>query len=60
LSAWILTLIPFVLAVVLHLRAPDYLQSLIDNPQGPSLITGAGVLMVIGVVWMRRIIRISI
>jgi Flp pilus assembly protein TadB len=33
---------------------------LIDNPQGPSLITGAGVLMVIGVVWMRRIIRISI
>jgi tight adherence protein B len=60
LSAWILTLIPFVLAGVLHLRAPDYLQSLIDNPQGPSLITGAGVLMVVGVVWMRRIIRISV
>jgi tight adherence protein B len=60
LSAWILTLIPFVLAAVLHLRAPDYLQSLIDNPQGPSLIAGAVGLMVFGVLWMRSIVRISI
>lgn len=60
LSAWILTLIPFVLAGVLHIRAPDYLQSLIDNAQGPSLIAGAGGLMVMGVLWMRRIVRISV
>lgn len=60
LSAWILTLVPFVLAAVLHIRAPDYLQSLIDNPDGPSLIAGAGVLMVVGVFWMRRIVRIVV
>lgn len=60
LSAWILTLIPFVLAAVLRVRAPDYLQSLLDNPQGPSLIAGAGTLMVLGVIWMRRIIRIDV
>jgi len=60
LSAWILTLIPFVLAAVLHVRAPDYLKSLLDNPQGPSLIAGAGTLMVVGVIWMRRIVRIDV
>lgn len=60
LSAWILTSIPFVLAAILQFRAPDYLRELIDHPQGTALISGGGVLMFIGVVWMRQIIRIVI
>lgn len=60
LSAWILTLVPFVLAAILHLQAPDYLQTLINSPQGPVLMSGAGALMVVGVLWMRRIVRISV
>lgn len=60
LSAWILTLVPFVLAAALQFRAPEYLNRLVAHPQGPTMIAGAGLLMLVGVIWMRRIIRIEI
>lgn len=60
LSAWILTLVPFVLAAVLSIRAPDYIGDLIEHPRGPVLLTSGGVLMLVGLIWMRRIVRIVI
>jgi len=60
LSAWILMLVPLVLFVVIWITSPDYLPVLLDNPLGPKLITGAAVLGVIGILWIRRIIRIRV
>lgn len=60
LSAIILISIPFVLGGILHFTSPGYLDRLLDDPIGPSLLGGAGILMVIGVLWMRRIARVEI
>jgi tight adherence protein B len=60
LSAWILIAVPFVLATILHFTSPNYLERLLDDPRGPTLLSGGAILMAIGVVWIRRISRIVI
>jgi tight adherence protein B len=59
LSAWILALVPIVLAGVLWFLSPDYLPPLLTDPMGRKLIAFACGLLVVGVFWMRRIIRID-
>jgi tight adherence protein B len=59
-SAWILIAVPFVLGGILHTTSPDYLASLIKDPRGPTMLAGGGVLMLIGVLWIRRIARVVI
>ena len=59
-SAWILIAVPFVLGGILHATSPDYLASLIKDPRGPTMLAGGGVLMLIGVLWIRRIARVVI
>ena len=59
-SAWVLTLIPFILFIMIMLTTPDYLTILTDSPQGLKLITISSVVMVIGIYWLRRIIRIEV
>lgn len=59
-SAWVLTLIPFGLALVLQLTTPHYLQILFKSEQGLQMLAACGVLMVLGIFWMQRIIRIEI
>ena len=60
LSANILAMVPLVLFAVIWFTSPDYLPTLLDNPLGPKLITGAVVLGVLGILWIRRIIRIRV
>lgn len=60
LSAWILTLVPFVLAGVLMILNPDYLPMLTKDPLGRHLVAGAFVMVSVGIFWIRRIIRIEV
>ena len=60
LSAWILIAVPFVLGGILYTTSPGYLARLLDDPRGPLLMGGGGVLMLIGIIWMRRIARVVI
>ena len=60
LSANILAMVPLVLFVVIWFTSPDYLPTLLNNPLGPKLITVAVVLGVLGILWIRRIIRIQV
>lgn len=60
LSAWILSLIPFVLAAVVTVTNPEYLPLLIKDPTGRMLVTVAFVMIVAGILWIRRIIRIRV
>ncbi len=59
-SAWVLVAIPFVLAAAIIVTSPDYLTLLIKDPTGQMFVMGAFASMVVGIFWIRRIIRIEI
>lgn len=59
-SAWVLTIVPFALALILHLTSPDYLKVMLTEPLGRQILLVCGVLMLTGILWMRRIIRIEV
>ncbi len=60
LSAWILVLIPFVLFLVLSVIRPDYLPVLTENETGRTIIAWAFGLTILGILWIKRIIRIRV
>jgi len=59
-SAWVLVLIPFTLFVGLMVTTPSYLAIMIKEPLGIKIISVAFVMVVIGIFWLRRIIRIDV
>lgn len=60
LSAWILAMVPLVLFLVISITSPDYLPILFKDPMGKNLIAGAVVMGIIGILWIRRILRIEV
>lgn len=60
LSARILTALPFALAGVIYLINRDFLSVLWTDPVGPKIVAGALVVMVLGIFWMWRIIKIRV
>lgn len=60
LSAWILTCLPFALALVIYLVNPEFLSVLFTDPAGPKLIGGALTMMVFGIFVMSRIVKIRV
>jgi tight adherence protein B len=60
LSAWILALVPLVLIVAMSFTSPTYLPMLFKDPMGKNLIAAAIALGAIGILWIRRIIRIQV
>lgn len=60
LSAWILALVPLVLFAIITITTPDYLPTLTEDPLGQKLIVVGGVMGVIGILWIRKIIRIEV
>jgi len=60
LSAWILALIPFVLAGLMAITSPDYLKPLTEDARGHALIQKAFIAMMLGIWWMRSILRVDV
>ena len=60
LSAWILSLLPFGLAILINLVNPAFMEILWKDPLGPQILTVMGAFMIVGVFWMRKIIRIRV
>ncbi len=60
LSAWILCLLPVGVSGMFALTSPDYLKRFLDDPAGPAMLGIAGVLMLLGVLWMRAIVQIRV
>ncbi|NML15307.1 type II secretion system F family protein [Azohydromonas caseinilytica] len=60
LSSWILSALPFVMAAALNVVNPEFMQVLWTDPTGRKLVGGALVAMALGMLWMRKIIRIRI
>ncbi|VVO17538.1 type II secretion system F family protein [Pseudomonas fluorescens] len=59
-SGWVLVSVPFVLAAAIVVSSPTYLPLLIKEPLGQKLVMGAFVAMLIGIFWIRKIIRIQV
>lgn len=60
LSAWILALVPLVLFAVIWVTSPDYLPMLLEEEAGKKMIIYGVVSGVVGIFWVRRIIRIEV
>ncbi|MDX5376897.1 MAG: type II secretion system F family protein [Halomonas sp.] len=59
-AAWILSLLPFALAGILTLVSPNFLPMLTQDAVGRQLVVAAFVMIVVGILWMRRIVRIDV
>lgn len=59
-AAWVLSLLPFGLAAVLALVSPNFLPMLIDHPMGRKMVVASFVMVIVGIFWMRRIVRIDV
>jgi tight adherence protein B len=60
LSAWILSVMPFALAGVMYLVNPGFMAPLWTDPIGISIIQYMLILMVLGILILRKIIRIHV
>lgn len=59
-SAWVLGLMPVVMIGVMALVNPQYIRLLWTDPSGIKLLWYAAGMVALGVVWMRKVIRIRI
>ncbi|WP_444633621.1 type II secretion system F family protein [Cupriavidus oxalaticus] len=59
-SAWVLGLLPFGTAGMILVVNPDFMKVLWQDPLGLRMVGGALVSMILGVLWMRKIIRIRV
>jgi tight adherence protein B len=59
-SAWVLALVPLTLFAVISVTTPDYLPVLVDDPRGQKMIIYGAISGVLGIMWIRRILRIEV
>lgn len=59
-SAWVLALVPLVLFSLISYTSPDYLPLLTHDPTGRKLIMAAAGLALLGVLWIRKLLRIEV
>lgn len=60
LSAIILTALPFGVALMVNIVNPEFMKVLWTDPAGLRVVGGALFMMVLGILWMRSIIRIRV
>ena len=59
-TAWVVSLMPFLLGGAMYLLKPEWMENLIHDPLGRKMMIGAFITMVIGILWMRRLVRIDV
>lgn len=59
-SAWVLAMVPLVLVSLISYTSPDYLPVLAHDPTGRKLILAAVGLGFLGVLWIRKLLRIEV
>src|SRR5208337_855675 len=59
-SALILAMLPVGIFLILYFVNPDYIMLLLTDSQGNRLLVGGVLSMVIGILWMSRIIQIKV
>ncbi|MGQ0442055.1 MAG: type II secretion system F family protein [Methylophilaceae bacterium] len=59
-SAWVLGLLPFAVGAVISVVNPKYMSTLFTDPVGLKMVGAGAVMIILGVLWMRSIIRIRV
>lgn len=59
-TAWVVSLMPFGLGLVMYVLDPDWIKALTESPVGQQMIMVAFVVMVIGILWIRKLVRIDV
>jgi tight adherence protein B len=59
-TRWILTFAPLAIGLMLFLQSPTYIVAFLHDPIGQALLVGAVVLIVIGSLWLKRIVEIEV
>jgi tight adherence protein B len=59
-SGWIITLLPFIVAVILNVITPSYFRVMLTEPAGRVLLVMAGISIFIGNVFVRRITNFKV
>ncbi len=59
-SAWILSVMPFLLAFLLYLINPDFISALWKDEMGLVMLGVSFGLMLVGVFWMSRLVQIKV
>ena len=57
LSAVVLFSLPFAVGLLVASSNPDYMDRLFDSTGGHIMLLGAGVLLVLGGLWLRKIVK---
>ena len=60
LSAWVLAVLPFALLALLTALNPGYISVFWKDPAGVQLAGVAITMMLFGILWMRKVVRIHI
>jgi tight adherence protein B len=60
LSAWVLGIMPFVIALYMYAVNKEYISLLVTTTVGWIMLAGAGGLLTLGVLWMRKIVKIDV
>jgi len=58
-SGLVLVALPFIIAGLTFSVAPDYLRELIDTTAGKVMLAGGSGAMLVGIFWIRRIVRLE-
>ncbi len=59
-AGWILSLLPFALGGILMLINPEFIPMLTEDPLGRQLVVAAFVMVIIGILWLRKIVRVEV
>lgn len=59
-SAWVLGLLPFALALLLNFANPDFISVLWTDPAGVKITNAILTMMAVGAVWLYRLIQIRV
>jgi tight adherence protein B len=57
-SGYTLAALPILVGFAIMLINPDYMRTLFHEPLGRSMLVGAGMLQLIGFLWIRKIVDI--
>lgn len=60
LSAWILGILPFAMAFLISIINPNFLRILWTDPAGIKMVGVALLMMLSGLIWMRKVVRIHV
>jgi tight adherence protein B len=59
-SAWVLAAVPFVMAGIQNLINPGFMDVMFEEPTGRKIMMGVLGLMVVGMIWISRIVKVRV